>query len=55
MKEIEAKFLDIDINAIRKKIKLNNGTRIHKLMLYKRYVFVLLMDIFELEKKIIKQ
>lgn len=39
MKEIEAKFLDIDINEIRKKIKLNNGKKIHKMMLYRRYVF----------------
>jgi len=42
MKEIEAKFLDIDINDIRKKIKLNGGKKIHKMMLYKRYVFDLL-------------
>jgi len=42
MKEIEAKFLDIDINDIRKKIKLNKGNIIHKMMLYKRYVFHLL-------------
>lgn len=42
MEEIEAKFLNIDIKDLRKKIKLNNGKRIHKMMLYKRYVFNLL-------------
>jgi len=42
MKEIEAKFLDIDISKIRKKIKLSGGIKIHKMMLYRRYVFNLL-------------
>jgi len=42
MKEIEDKFLDINVNEILNKIKSNNGKKIHKLMLYKRYVFDLL-------------
>ena len=42
MEEIEAKFLNIDINELRKKIKLNNGKKVHKMMMYKRYVFHLL-------------
>ena len=42
MKEIEAKFLDININEIRKKLKFYNAKKIHKIMLYKRYVFDLL-------------
>jgi len=39
MKEIEAKFLDIDIKDIRKKIKQAGGKKIHSMMMYKRYVF----------------
>jgi len=39
MKEIEAKFLDINVKEIIKKIKLNGGKKIHKLMLYRRYAF----------------
>lgn len=39
--EIEAKFLEIDINKLRKIIKKNNGIRVHKMMLYERYVFKL--------------
>jgi adenylate cyclase class IV len=42
MKEIEAKFLDIDVKEIQKKIKLHGGKKIHKLMLYRRYVFDLM-------------
>ena len=42
MEEIEGKFLDININELRKKLKLNNAKKIHKMMLYKRYVFHLL-------------
>ena len=42
MEEIEGKFLDININDLRKKLKLNNAKKIHKIMLYKRYVFHLL-------------
>jgi adenylate cyclase class IV len=42
MEEIEAKFLDIDVNDLRKKIKSNNGKLVHKMMMYKRYVFHLL-------------
>lgn len=41
MKEIEAKFLNIDINDIRKKIKEAGGKKIHSLMMYKRYAFIL--------------
>jgi len=40
--EIEAKFLEVDINKLRKKIKENGGKRIHKMVMYKRYVFNLL-------------
>jgi len=42
MQEIEGKFLEININDLRKKLKLNNAKKIHKMMLYKRYVFKLL-------------
>jgi adenylate cyclase class IV len=42
MIEIEGKFLDIDIKELRKNLKLNNAKKIHKMMLYKRYVFHLL-------------
>jgi adenylate cyclase class 2 len=41
MEEIEAKFLDININKLRKLIKKNGGKKIHKMMLYERYVFKL--------------
>ena len=44
MEEIEAKFLDINIIELRKKLKLNNAKKIHKMMLYKRYVFHLLTN-----------
>lgn len=37
--EIEAKFLNININNLRKKIKDNGGKKVHKMMLYERYVF----------------
>jgi len=40
-KEIEVKFLNINIKDIRKKIKAIGGTRVHPLMVYKRYVFLL--------------
>ena len=39
--EIEAKFLEIDISKLRKKIKENGGKKVHKMMLYERYVFLL--------------
>jgi adenylate cyclase class 2 len=39
--EIEAKFLEIDINKLRKIIKEKGGKRVHKMMLYERYVFLL--------------
>jgi len=42
MEEIEGKFLDINISNLRKKLKLNGAKKIHKMMLYKRYVFHLL-------------
>jgi adenylate cyclase class IV len=42
MEEIEGKFLDININDLRKKLKLNGAKKIHKMMLYRRYVFHLL-------------
>jgi hypothetical protein len=41
-KEIEAKFMDVDIKEIRKKIKEHGGHKIHKMVMYKRYVFNLL-------------
>ena len=40
--EIEAKFMEIDINKLRKKIKENGGKKIHKMVMYKRYIFNLL-------------
>ena len=42
MEEIEGKFLDININKLRKNLKLNNAKKIHKMILYRRYVFPLL-------------
>lgn len=42
MEEIEGKFLEINIADLRKKLKANKAKRIHKMMLYKRYVFNLL-------------
>ena len=42
MEQIEGKFLDININDLRKKLKLNGAKKIHKMMLYRRYVFHLL-------------
>lgn len=42
MEEIEGKFLEINIAELRKKLKANNAKKIHKMMLYKRYVFNLL-------------
>ena len=44
--EFEAKFMEIDIDKLRKKIKENGGKKIHKMVMYKRYVFNLL-DITE--------
>ena len=41
VKEIEAKFLEINIKDIRKKIKDAGGKRIHPMMIYERYVFLL--------------
>ena len=42
--EIEAKFMEININDLRKKIKENGGKRVHKMVMYKRYVFDLLVS-----------
>ncbi len=42
MEEIEGKFLEINIADLRKRLKANNAKKIHKMMLYKRYVFNLL-------------
>ncbi len=39
MEEIEGKFLEINIADLRKRLKANNAKKIHKMMLYKRYVF----------------
>lgn len=41
MKEIEARFLNIDIDAMRAKLKKLKAKRIHPLMLYRRYTFQL--------------
>lgn len=41
VKEIEAKFLEVDIKDLRKKIKAAGGKRIHQMMIYERYVFSL--------------
>jgi adenylate cyclase class 2 len=40
--EIEAKFLDVNINKLRKLLKANNAKKVHKMVMYKRYVFHLL-------------
>ena len=40
--EIEAKFMEVNINELKKKLKKNNAKKIHKMVLYKRYVFNLL-------------
>ena len=47
MEEIEAKFLDIvnffgNLNNFRKILKKNGGKKVHKMVMYKRYVFNLL-------------
>jgi adenylate cyclase class IV len=42
MQEIEGKILNINVNALRKKLKSKNAKKIHKMMLYRRYVFHLL-------------
>ena len=42
MEEIEGKFLEINIADLRKRLKANNAKKIHKMILYKRYVFNLL-------------
>ena len=39
--EIEAKFLEVDINKLKKIIKVNGGKKVHKMMLYERHVFLL--------------
>jgi adenylate cyclase class 2 len=40
--EIEAKFLEVNIPALRKILKANGAKIIHKMVMYKRYVFNLL-------------
>ena len=40
--EIEAKFLEVNINDLRSKIKKLGGKKIHKMVMYRRYVFNLL-------------
>ena len=40
--EIEAKFLDVNINKLRKLLKANKAKKVHKMVMYKRYVFHLL-------------
>jgi adenylate cyclase class 2 len=40
--EIEAKFMEINVNDLRKKIKENGVKKVHKMVMYKRYVFNLL-------------
>jgi len=42
MEEIEAKFLDINIIKLRKLLRQNGAKKVHKMMMYKRYVFHLL-------------
>jgi len=37
--EIEAKFMEVNIEDLRKKIKENGGKIVHKMVMYKRYVF----------------
>jgi adenylate cyclase class IV len=48
--EIEAKFLEVNINELRKKLRENGAKKIHKMVLYKRYVF----DLFTGEKGYIR-
>jgi adenylate cyclase class IV len=42
MEEIEGKFLEINIADLRKRLKSNKAKKIHRMILYKRYVFNLL-------------
>jgi len=42
MEEIEGKFLEINISDLRKRLKANKAKKIHRMILYKRYVFNLL-------------
>jgi adenylate cyclase class 2 len=42
MEEIEAKFMEVDISKLRKLIKENGGKKVHKMVMYKRFVFDLL-------------
>lgn len=39
MKEIEARFLEVDIEDIRKKLKKLKAKKVHPMMIYRRYVF----------------
>jgi adenylate cyclase class IV len=42
--EIEAKFLEVNLDKLRKLIKKNGGKKVHKMVMYKRYVFHLLTE-----------
>ncbi len=41
MKEIEARFLEIDIEDMRKKLKALKAKKVHPMMVYRRYIFTL--------------
>ncbi len=41
MKEIEARFLEIDIEDMRKKLKALKAKKVHPMMVYRRYIFSL--------------
>ncbi len=41
MKEIEARFLEIDMNKLRKLLKKINAKKIHDMRLYRRQMFEL--------------
>ncbi len=39
MKEIEARFLEVDIEEMRKKLKALKAKKVHPMMVYRRYIF----------------
>lgn len=39
MKEIEARFLEVDIDDIRKKLRALKAKKVHPMMVYRRYIF----------------
>lgn len=41
MKEIEARFLEVDIEDMRKKLKALKAKKVHPMMVYRRYIFTL--------------